>query len=212
MKKASLLLSASLVVMTNLSLSAQKKEKELIYQTFANYKTALHRHQGEEAVKYVDSRTIAYHDSIIHLAKTADSLRVDSLKVIDKLLVLSIRHRIPREEILAMDGTTFFIYGVQHNMISNYNIVNNSLGKIKIDDHFATADLLLDENKTPKDFHFHKEDDHWKIDLTSLHASTNSEFEVLIAERKQTENDYLFNLIEIVTRKRPGKEVWKPIQ
>jgi len=212
MKKASLLLSASLVLMTNLSLSAQKKEKDLIYQTFTNYKTALGKHQGEEAVKYVDSRTIAYHDSIVHLAKTADSLAVDSLKVIDKLLVFSIRHRIPQEELRTMDGTAFFIYGVQHNMISNYNIVNNSLGKIKIDDHFATADLLLGENKTPKDFHFHKEDDQWKIDLTSLHASTNHEFEVLIAERKQTENGYLFNLLEMITRKRPGNDVWKAME
>jgi hypothetical protein len=189
----------------------QKSEEKLVKKSFDNYKTAILNDKGDEAVKYVDSRTIKYYSDILQLVKTADSTKIETLSILDKLMVFSIRDRTSKEDILSFDGKSLFVYAIKSGMVGKNSVANNSIGDVMIDNDFAKGQLIANGQKAPFDFHFYKEDGQWKIDLTSLFPVSTMAFKKMAEESGQNENVYLFSLLEMITGKKPGNETWKPI-
>ena len=72
---------------------------ELVKASYEGYRQAVLEDNGALASTYVSRITIAYYDSAISLARTADSLRVDSLPLIEKMTVLLIRGKMSTEMI-----------------------------------------------------------------------------------------------------------------
>jgi hypothetical protein len=120
-----------------ISSNGQTGKEALVKQAFDDYKSAILNDKGEDALKYINSRTIKYYTEIIDLVKNADSAQVNSLSLIDKITVFSIRHRATREEILAMGGTDLFVYAIKKGMVGKNSVANNSIGKVTIDGAFA---------------------------------------------------------------------------
>lgn len=83
LKTFGLFLMVFFVQVTN----GQHREEKLVQKSFDNYKTAILNDKGNEAVKYVDSRTIAYYEQMLELVKTADSSKIETLSILDKLIV-----------------------------------------------------------------------------------------------------------------------------
>lgn len=189
----------------------QKSEEELVRSSFDKYKSAILNDKGDEAVNYVDSRTIKYYTQILELVKTADSSEINKLSVLDKLMVLSIRHRISKRNILSFDGRALLVYAIKTGMVGKNSVLTNSIGEVVIDGTFAKGQFLTNGVKTPFYFHFYKEEGEWKMDLTSLFQISATAFKKIVDESGKTENDYLIYLLEMMTSKKPGPEIWLPI-
>lgn len=67
MKKTSLVLTILFTLIV--TLSGQNNEENSVRNAFDSYKTAILNDKGEEAVNYVDSRTIQYYTDMLDLAK-----------------------------------------------------------------------------------------------------------------------------------------------
>lgn len=115
----------------------QKKEEESVSESFNNYKSAILNDKGGEAVKYIDSRTIKYYSEILELVKNAASIKINSLSLLDKLMVFSIRHRTSKEDILSFDGMGLLVYSIESGMVGKTSVANNSIGEVTIDKDFA---------------------------------------------------------------------------
>jgi hypothetical protein len=191
---------------------AQKSEEKLVKTSFDNYKSAILNDKGEEAVKYVDSRTVKYYGDILDLVKTADSTQIESLSILDKLMVFSVRHRASKEDILRFDATSLIVYAIKSGMVGKNSVSNNAVGEVSIDNNFAKAQFLSRGKLTPYFFHFYKEEGLWKIDLTSLFPISTKAFQKMADDSGQEENEYLFYLLETLTGRQPGKEIWNPVQ
>ncbi len=189
----------------------QESEGELVKKSFDNYKTGVLNDKGVEAVNFVDSRTIKYYSYILGLVKTADSTKVETLSILDKLMVFSIRHRTSKEDILSFDGKSLLIYAIKSGMVGKNSVANISIGDVTIDGNFAKGQLVANGQKAPFYFHFYKEDGLWKIDLTSLFPISTNTFKKMADDSGQNQNEYLFSLLEMITGKKPGFEIWKPI-
>jgi len=124
-----------------------------IKNCFENYKSSLLNDKAEEAYEYIDSRTSSYYSEILKKSISADSTEIENLKLMDKLMVFSIRHRTPKEKILSFDGKQLFIYAIQEGMISKNNMVGASIGEVTIDNDFAKGQLNLNGNPLPAYFH-----------------------------------------------------------
>lgn len=209
MKKVSRILVLLLFV-TSVCL-AQKKEQKAVVQAFGNYKSSILEDRGEEAVKYVDSRTIKYYGDILELVKTADSIKIDSLSLLDKLMVFSVRHRTSKENILSFDGKQLLVYAIKSGMVGKSSVVNNSLGEVIIEGDFAKAQFVNNGKATPFYFHFYKEEQQWKMDLTSIFAISNMAFSKVREQSGQSEIEYLFSLLEMITGKKVGPEIWQKV-
>lgn len=190
---------------------AQTQPIELIKKTFDNYKSAILNDKGEQAINYVDSRTLKYYSDILETAKTADSLAVNQLGLMDKIMVLTLRHRTPKKELLAFDGKKLFTYAIKEGMVGKNSVMNVSIGNVEVDTNFAKGQLVTNGQQAPFYFHFNKEDGGWKIDLTSILPASETAFKSVIKQSGQSENDFLLNLLTMLTGNKPNNSIWKPV-
>ncbi|MEL6355630.1 MAG: hypothetical protein AAFQ37_01735, partial [Bacteroidota bacterium] len=163
----------------------------LIEQTFNDYKNAILNDEGEEAANYVDSRTMAYYVDILEKTRTADSIAVESLGIMDKMMVFFVRHRTEEDLLKKFDGRQLFVHAVEEGMVGKESVVNNDIGKITIDGDFAKAQVLSQGRRMPMWYHFHKEDGQWKLDLTSLFPAAEYSFHQSLKNMEQDENEFL---------------------
>jgi hypothetical protein len=189
----------------------QKSEEKLVRTSFENYRSAILNDKGEEAFNCIDSRTVKYYSDMLELVKNADSTEVSNLSLMDKMMVLTIRYRVPKEEVLTLDGKGLFIYAVESGMVGKNSVANNSIGEITIDKEFAKGQFISNGKKSPLYFHFYKEDEQWKVDLTSIFPMTNIVFKQLAEKSGLSENEYVFTLIEMITGTKPGNEIWNKL-
>ena len=110
----------------------QKNEIEKVRKSFENYQKAILNENGEEAVKYVDSVTVKYYADMLHLVRTADSAQVETLSILDKLMVFSIRHRTSRENIISFDGKSLLVYAIKSGMIGKNSVSKSLIGEVTI--------------------------------------------------------------------------------
>jgi len=195
-----------------ISVCGQKGEEELVRKAFDSYKSAILNDKGDDAVKFIDSRTIKYYDDILDLVKNADSANVETLSILDKLMVFSIRHRASKEDILSFDGKALLIFAIKSGMVGKNSVANNSIGEVTINGNFSKGQFVVNGQKAPLYLHFYKEDKQWKIDLTSLFAVSTSAFKKMADDSGQNENEYLFDLLEMITGKKPGPGIWQPLR
>ncbi len=195
----------------NLCIS-QNAEEARIKESFEKYKSAILNDKGKEAVTYVDSRTVSYYTEILQATKKADAAEINALGVMDKLMVFSIRHQATREELLQFDGEGLLVYAIEKGMIGKNSIANNSLGTIKVEGSFAKGQLVTRGREMPLYFDFHKENGSWKIDLTSIFSTAEMAFKRMQEDSGYDENEYIFALLEMLTGKKPGDEIWDSIE
>jgi hypothetical protein len=200
-----LLLTAQLIY-------GQKNEEEQVRNAFNGYKAAILNDKGEEAVKYVDSRTIKYYSDIIESVRTADSTKIETLSILDKLMVFSIRHRTAKSDILSFDGKALLVYAIKSGMVGKNSVTNLAVGEVIIEKEFAKGQLIVNGQKAPFYFHFYKEEGQWKLDLTSLFPISTMAFKKIADESGVDQNEYLFSLLEMITGKKPGAEIWQPVR
>ena len=187
-------------------------DEEQVREAFDKYKSAILNDRGNEAVNYVDSRTLEYYSDILNQSISGDSATVDNLGIMDKLMVFSIRHRTSKEDILSFDGRQLLEYAIKEGMVGKNSVANNEIGEIKIENTFATGQLVSGGRPAPMYFHFYKEQNAWKIDLTSIFPVASMAFQRMADDSGQEENEYLFMLLEMITGKSPDRDIWQPIK
>lgn len=201
-----------LIFVLNLSsLLGQNKDEKLVRKCYENYKSAILNDKGEKVIQFVDSRTIAYYTDILSKIKNADSIEVCNLSLMDRFLVFFIRHQATKSEILSFDGKGLLEYGLKKGMIGKNSVYYYTIGEVVIEETFAKGQLIDEGEITPFYFHFYKEPDVWKIDLTTIFSIRSAAFKTIQEESGKNENDYLFSLLEILTGRKPGNEIWKII-
>lgn len=189
----------------------QENEEKLVRESFNSYKTSILNDKGEKAVDFVDSKTISYYNKILETTKKADSLTVNSLGILDKLMVISIRYRTSKRDILSFNGKELLIYAIKEGMVGKNSVMHTEIGDVEIDGSFAKGQLISKGQKAPFYFHFYKESNIWKIDLTSIFPVGAMAFKKMIEDNGEEENQYLIQLLEMITSKKPVNEIWKPI-
>jgi len=193
---------------TDTIVSAEKKVRDC----FAGYKSAILNDKGEEAVEFVDSRTIKYYSNILEKTKNADSTEIEDLNVMNKLMVFTVRHRTSKEDVLSFDGKRLLVYAIKEGMVGKSSVANIEIGELSIDEQFAKGQLIANGTPAPAYFHFYEEDGAWKIDLTSIFPTATQAFQQMLDESGEDENEYLFMLLEMVTGEKPNENIWKPIK
>lgn len=200
-----------IVFLISINVFSQNSESESVLKSFEKYKNAVLNDKGKIAADYVDSRTMKYYSDVLEKVKTADSTEVSAMGIIEKLTVLSIRHRASKKEIISFNGRSFFEYAITSGIVGKNSVMKSTLGEINTNGNFATAELFINERKTPFYFHFYKEDNIWKMDITNLFSLAVFTLNKTIADSGKSENDFILNILEVMNGKKPTDEIWKPI-
>ncbi len=222
MKFAPITLIALMILFLGLSCSEEapkEKEKKLpdpeqvkqIYACYADYNAAILSDQGEVAAELLDTRTVDYYAKVLNDAIYADRETIEAMSLFDKVMVFSLRHRATDEELLSMDGKGVLTHAVKNGMISKNSILENDIGEVMIDGDFAKARFMSDGEMTPLYYHFYKEEGKWKLNLTSMFNFSIQAFKDMQAGSGQTESEYVFGLLKMMTGKMPKEDIWEPV-
>lgn len=183
----------------------------LIKACFNGYKNAILSDQGKTAVTFVDSRTVKYYTDILQKTKTLDSAGIDKLSIMDKLTILMLRHRATKDEIMQLDGRSLLVYAIERGMVGKNSVQQLSIGEVMIRGNMAEGQIIVGEAPTSLAFNFYKENDAWKMDITSVLPEGNTAMKKVVKDSGQPENQFLVMLLENATGREPLKDIWKPI-
>ncbi len=201
----------ALSVMTFFTVLTAQVEETLVRQCFDGYKEAVMEGRSEDAVAYLDQNSIEYFNDLLGLSQSADKATVQSLPLMDKMMVIAIRQNAPKDLILNGDATQILNYAIEEGLIGKNTVANNSIGAVKLDGRHASGQLVMGSTPLEMYFDFNQEGRDWKLDITSIFPATASTLESLQKLSGLEEDEYLFNLLETLTKSRPTDKVWDPV-
>ncbi|MEM6552231.1 MAG: hypothetical protein AAF750_08900 [Planctomycetota bacterium] len=192
--------------------SAVVPDPELVAvrQAFTAYKTAILNDDGDAAYALVDQNTRDWYAASLDRALTWDRQRVMQLGIMDKLQVFTIRHRIPRDELLQMTAESLFTHATDQGWVGKNSVSGLELGSIQVDGDFATGGIRNKGQDTPLKFHFYKEYGDWRIDLTENNKLADTALGLQVQKSGRTEMDYIFRVLEATSGRAVTADVWTP--
>jgi hypothetical protein len=190
----------------------QSADETKIRDAFSGYKNAIMKGKGEEAVTFVDRNTIAYYQEMLTIALDGDSAKLAGLPVIDKLTVFTIRHKVPKADVISSNGRDFFVYSINHGMVGKNSVAAIELSDISVSGNNATASVKSGGQKTPLAFGFNNENGSWKLDITSIFAKTNEGIGMMLKQNEMTELDFVFKALESLTGRPVEDSIWQPMR
>ena len=167
--------------------------------------------KGPVAVSLLDSKTITYYGELLEMIKTYDSLKLDKQSPMNKVTVLSVRHRGTKDEILKMNGESLIVFAIDKGMVGKNSVANNDIGKITVTGDFAKGVLVVNDKPTPISYQFYKENGTWKFNLTSMFPMGNIAFKRIIEQSGLPENEALLSMLEMASGTKPASTIWLPL-
>jgi hypothetical protein len=188
------------------------EEKDGVVAAFKGYKEAILGQKGEEAAGWVTKGTIDEYQRYIDWALEADRKTVEGLSMINRVQILTLRHRVPAEDLRKATGKSIFIHAVKEDWIGKDGVIRTELGdEVAVAGERATAEVLIGGEPAPVKFQFKKEEGKWRFDLVELMAATGPAFEAAAKQAGMDENELIMKVLETVSGKKPEESVWTPV-
>jgi hypothetical protein len=205
-------LLAIIIILSLVFTGCSNNSDAAIRSTYANYGNALLNLDGDEAVKYVAASTIEYYGQMNDIALTGSESDVKALPVMDKMLVLTLRHMADPQLLSAMTADEMFSYAVNERIINEKSVTDSEIGTIIVMSDEAYATIVINGQESPMDvFTFKMESDQWKIDLLTVIALGNAELILALESEGIDEDEFIFSALEGASGEVPSEDLWQPI-
>ena len=189
----------------------EKKQVKLCYENFIS---AIRAQDGKKVVQCVDQKTKNYYAQILEWALTAKRDEVENMPLIDRVGVLTMRFKIPAEQLRGMNGEDILAYAVDNGMVGGHA----RSGTFTVDGNSGKMDVITLPGESGMFFGFNKENGEWKIDWTSVFPASKLELEIAIRTRKLTqvpqltENEFIFESLKRMSPDQPPTDdLWNPV-
>lgn len=193
-------------------MAVAQEDRAAVDKAFEAYRTAILASDGAAALDAVDATTVAYYQEMLSLALEADSATVARRPMLDQLMVLAMRVRVPVDSLRAMDGASAFVYGVDQGWIGRESVQRLDLGGVMVTGDRATASVRSGETAVSKlRFGFVREAGRWRFDLTSFLGAMSSMLAILAEEQGMTEAVLLSTLLEAAIEAPVPSDAWMPV-
>lgn len=198
-------------------------EKRAVRRCFEDYKKSIIEGRYEQTSNYLDKKTIAYYDNIAQMARIGDSNAISNLKILDQIAILLTRVSANQEQIKSFNGKSIFNFFIKNDFVNKEGMLNVWIAGVEIDGNFAIGQIdskklkeLNPNNASRKKenpfVHFYKEDGKWKMNLLSMLKLLEPILQKALIEKEQKIPDFLFDVVEEQTGKRPSSLIWLPIE
>jgi len=188
--------------------AAPDDDRRDVRALFARYRAVASAGDGAGAAALVDGSTVAYYQAALVRARTASRADLAGLPLIDRLVVLSIRHRIASEVLVGLDGRSLVAAGVAGGWIGSQGTAHMELGEVILNGDIAEAPVLVDGRPAEFSFRFRREPLGWRLDLNSVHPATEQALAAAIAESRMPADSFMVAALAQATGRPVGVEVW----
>lgn len=177
---------------------------------FRQYQQAIGSKNAAAALRYFSRNSFSFYDSVLHLARFADSQQLASQGVMRQLLVLTLRVRVPHSEIRVMTGTSLLEYAINSGMIGNVGQTGTDLGNIEVNRDTAWAQLMVEGSPTELKLRFLREHQ-WTLDLMHLVTAGERGVEQMLRDAGLKQADFIKVMLMRISEGKAGAEVWLPV-
>ena len=207
-----------LAIITGCSKSPEDKlielEKDKIKAVFSNFQNALTKHESTNIKEYLTKESLDEFGEYKDIALHASEDNMQSLSLMKKLYVLSLRHLLTEKKLLGMDKTDILPFLMDNKITLNgAAILYFELSHIAVKDDAANAWFKFkDEQFSDYSFLFLKQDGTWKFDLRTMLRVSEGAVATLIKKQNIPENDALILSIETATGRKVSPNIWRPLK
>jgi hypothetical protein len=188
----------------------QDPAQAAVKEAFLGYKTAILGGDGKTAVQHVSRSTIDMFGDTQQHALYSPAADVRGQSMMNRLQILSLRHRLTPAQLKEMSPTQLFVYGVDKGWIGKESVVAAEPGAATVTGDSATLEILQGLRPTGQKFSFVREEGRWRFDLVPILALGNVALKTLASRQGLGEDELIFGMLEAVSGKAVPATIWEP--
>ena len=198
------ILTLVLCISVGISVLAQKEDIKAIKNVYATYNKATANKNAEEALRCLSTSSVDYYSQLLTFSKTADSVSLANLPIVDMLMTLTIKARTEASLLCSMNsGEELLRHALQEGMTGDINPIK----KITVEGDTAYATVKGTEALISHKFV--KESTEWKIDLYHSLSFVAQQLEVATQLHKISPQELCIALLKRSAIEIP-ETIWEP--
>lgn len=180
-------------------------EAEAVRAVVREYQQAAARRDGAATARLVTRDTRGYYARMRDMAVSAPEAQVRALPLMERMMVLMYRHRVPAGELRALPASSAFAYTIDAGWVSgDADGDMASLGEIYGEGDRAVLRL------GGEDIPFLREDGVWRWDMMPMLLAASEEFAPDPASG-MTEDEFLLFVLKYSDGRDPSPDIWQPL-
>ncbi|EYF04863.1 hypothetical protein [Chondromyces apiculatus] len=190
----------------------EAQDKEAARALFVRYRDAIANRKGTEAVGVVSAKTIAYFEAtrVGALKMSAAELRTQPL--MDRLMILILRGRIPRADLERWTGKDLFAVAVDNGWVGD-NVSTVEPAEIRINGDEALIGVKAGTEALPagSGFQAQREAGGWKLDVMSIRDLAEPALEAQLREVDPDLDRAMMALLSVLLKKKVDESIYEPL-
>lgn len=180
-------------------------ETEAVRAAARGYIDAARRRDGAAAARLVSRETRAYYARMAAMAVSAPEAQVRAAPLMERMMILMYRHRVPAGELRTLAGDAAFAYTIDEGWVdgdAEDPILSGGEG-------FGEGDRAV-LRQGGEDVYFVREDGGWRMDMmpTILAASTALAPD---PDSGMTEDEFVMFVLKYSNGRDPSPDIWQPL-
>jgi hypothetical protein len=171
-----------------------------------DYFAAARNRDGAAAARLVSRETRAHYARLAALAVSAPEAQVRAAPLMERVMILMFRHRVPAAELRSLAGDAAFAYTIDEGWVSEDAEDDPDLSRLEV---YGGADrAILGSGEV--DLYFIREGGGWRWDMmpTILAASTALAPD---PDSGMSEDDFVRFILKYSNGRDPSPDIWQPV-
>lgn len=188
-------------------------ERAAVREVFLGYRNAIVAQRGEDAVRVTSVKTLDYYESMRVSALEMLEVEVRGASLMDKIMVLSFRARLTQAQLESSSGKDLFVMAVDRGWIGD-DVGQSEPGEIRIDNDTARIGVRKGNVVLPSaaGLRAYREGSVWRLDVMSIRRVAEPALRAAVQKIDTDEDRAMVKMIEVLTDKKVGPEIWQPLR
>lgn len=179
-------------------------DAEAVRDVVRQYQDAIRRGDGTAAARLVTRETREYYARMLEMAVSATEQEVRAASLMDRMMILMYRHRVPAAELRALPSDAAFA----HTIDAGWVTATEGEELAARSEAYGQGDRAALRYRG--DTHFLREDGGWRWDMMPLIRGASAEFAEGLDSREE-EDEFLMFVLKQSNGRDPSPAIWQPL-
>lgn len=166
--------------------------------------------RGEEAAALMAPESFDYYERLRRIALDGAAREVHALPAVEQAEVLSMRNRMDRAQLDALDGRGWVVHAVNQGWWRDEE--SWDVGRVRVRGNSASGTAFIDGEETILTIHFVRVGDRWTVDQRQVDPEWESAIADAAAAEDKSVPEILVQWEEEETGRPVRKDIWDPMK
>ncbi|MBL8990386.1 MAG: hypothetical protein JNJ48_02265 [Phycisphaerae bacterium] len=186
------------------------EDKQAIRAALEANRQAIIARDADGFIKSMSEGSLEWFDRVLRLARTGSRSDVQALRPIDRALIIALRNRVPRKDLMKFDARSFITWAMELGWWDAGAEDEETVGSIRVLATTATVKMKLDGRRTDREVGLVKEGDAWKLDMGDGARQYDRRFREAMDRYRLDENRTILQLETFMSGREARDDLWDP--